>query len=315
MSQVKMNDIPLIEIDGLFSDELSEREAVAAEIGSACRKIGFFYMKTSTVSVESIESILQCSRDFFALPTEEKLELSMAIVGDNRGYIPLESEYLYSPEEPGDLKEGFHIAYPDRQGVEKSFRWPDIPTFKERVDSYFDLCLELGRVVHRGMALDLKLPENYFDARLDQNWAFLRLLHYPGLREPARPGQPGAGEHTDYGNITLLVTDGVSGLQVRRRDGVWIDAVSPPGCFIVNIADCLMRWTNDIYISTPHRVTIPHTDRYSVAFFVDANEDAVVEAIPSCIERGNTAKYPPIMVGDYFTDRFRAVHTHLMTAD
>lgn len=73
----------------------------------------------------------------------------------------------------------------------------------------------------------------------------------------APAGQIGAGAHTDYGNVTLLATDGVAGLQVRRRDGTWFDAPALPGALICNIGDCLMRWTNDVYVSTPHRELKP----------------------------------------------------------
>ena len=67
----------------------------------------------------------------------------------------------------------------------------------------------------------------------------MRLLHYPGPRADEPVGQIGAGVHTDYGNVTLLATDGVAGLQVRRRTA----RVEAPraGAFICNIGDCLMR--------------------------------------------------------------------------
>ena len=84
---------------------------------------------------------------------------------------------------------------------------------------------------------------------------FLRLLRYP-------PGPPAAGDdavltgqHTDYGAITLLATDGVPGLEVRPRDGdVGRRSSAPPGSLVVNLGDMLARWTNDRYVSTPHRV-------------------------------------------------------------
>ena len=107
----------------------------------------------------------------------------------------------------------------------------------------------------------------------------------------SRSGEIGAGEHTDYGNITLLATDGVGGLEVRTRDGQWLAAPSIEGAFVVNIGDCLMRWTNDVYVSTPHRVVSRGAgERYSIAFFLDPHPLARVEAIPSCVPAGAGAE-------------------------
>ena len=92
---------------------------------------------------------------------------------------------------------------------------------------------------------------------------------------------------------------------MRRRDGRWIDAPPLEGAYVVNIGDCLMRWTNDIYVSTPHRVVNgSYRERYSIAFFFDPNPDALVAAIPSCVRDG--AKYPPILAGDHLKLRLDA---------
>jgi isopenicillin N synthase-like dioxygenase len=171
---------------------------------------------------------------------------------------------------------------------------------------YFDACLELGRLIHRGFCLDLGLAETFFDEKLSAPMAVLRLLHYPASKGRTRPRQLGAGEHTDYGNLTLLATDGVAGLQLRRRDGVWIDAPSIAGAFICNIGDCLMRWTNDVYVSTPHRVLPPTQERYSIAFFLDPNPDVVVEPISEF----GVGKYPPIRVSDYMVQRYNETYPH-----
>ena len=100
---------------------------------------------------------------------------------------------------------------------------------------------------------------------------------------PRADGELGAGEHTDYGNVTLLATDEVGGLMVRDRVGHWLEAPVVPEAFVCNIGDCLMRWSNDTYVSTPHKVVSPPgKDRYSVAFFLDPNPDAVVACLPTC---------------------------------
>jgi isopenicillin N synthase-like dioxygenase len=66
--------------------------------------------------------------------------------------------------------------------------------------------------------------------------------------------------------------------------------------------------TNDVYVSTPHRVLPPARERYSIAFFLDPNPDAMVRAIPSCVPDGELPRYPPIMAADYLRERFAATY-------
>ena len=184
--------------------------------------------------------------------------------------------------------------------------WPGAPGFRETLLSYYDACAGSARDCIARLRSDLGLNTDFFDDKFDRPMATLRLLHYPA--PPSAAAAPtGAGEHTDYGNLTLLATDDVGGLEVRTRAGQWIEAPVVPGAFIVNIGDCLMRWTNDVYVSTPHRVVNRSArERYSIAFFYDPNPDAMVETIPSCVREGEVARYPPILAADYLTMRLDA---------
>ena len=169
--------------------------------------------------------------------------------------------------------------------------------------AYYDACAALGARLHRAFARDLGLEPDFFADKFDRPMATLRLLRYPAAAEE----RIGAGEHTDYGNLTLLATDDVGGLEVRTRAGDWIEAPPRAGAFIVNIGDCLMRWTNDVYVSTPHRVVNRSArERTSIAFFFDPNPEAEVAAIPSCVARGEAARYPPILAADYLKLRLDA---------
>ena len=226
---------------------------------------------------------------------------------------------------PADCKEAFNLICTDGH-TRPGNVWPELPGFRHALQRYFDALLNVGRTLRQAFALDLGLAEDFFADKIDRPMATLRLLRYPGpalavdrttvVDPSAAPAQTsaataaplGAGTHTDYGNVTLLATDGVAGLQVRRRNGSWQDVPALPGAFVCNIGDCLMRWTNDVYVSTPHRVQAPASERYSIALFLDPNPDAEVSAIASCVAPGLASPYPPIRAEDYLGQRFAATY-------
>jgi isopenicillin N synthase-like dioxygenase len=276
--------------------------------------VGFFYVVNHGVAPELIAKAFAQSHEFFALPVADKRTLAIETIGGNRGYSGLLHEAL-DPARGPDMKEAFNVgldlAADDPELLAGApFRslnaWPGVPGFRETLLSYYDACSGLGGRLHRAFAHDLDLSPDFFDDKFDRPMATLRLLHYPALSRGSDP-RMGAGAHTDYGNLTLLATDDAGGLEVRTRAGRWIEAPVVPGAFIVNIGDCLMRWTNDVYVSTPHRVVNRSAkERYSIAFFHDPNPDAMVETIPSCVGQGEVRRYPPILAADYLTVRLNA---------
>jgi isopenicillin N synthase-like dioxygenase len=306
--------IPVIDLEGLGTPAGDAR--LAREIGAAARGIGFFAVTNHGVSAGLISDMFAAARGFFALPVPEKASISIKRSPHNRGYVGLSEEAL-DPSKGADMKEAFNIGldltaeHPDVMAG-KPFRgvnlWPADAGFRRTSLAYFEAVWRLGVALHRPVALDLGLAPDWFTSSLDAPLATLRLLRYP----PAGGADPaGAGEHTDYGNLTLLMTDDAGGLEVRTRDGSWLAAPDVPGGFIVNIGDCLMRWTNDVYVSTPHRVIhrAPR-DRISLAFFLDPNPDATVEAIATCVSQDRPARYKPTTGAAYLKERLDATYAH-----
>ena len=302
-----MTTIPRIDIASLSSSDAAARRAVAAQIGAACREVGFFVIEGHGVPAAWMADAFAQSARFFAQPIDAKRALSIDKLGSNRGYVGLGVEAL-DETTAADHKEAFNLIWTDGATRPVNAWPPSLPGFEDVVQRYFDATLDVGRSLHRAFALDLGLDEAFFADKIDKPLATLRLLHYPLPHDSAAPEQMGAGAHTDYGNVTLLATDGVAGLQVRHRDGTWVDAPAVPGAFICNIGDCLMRWTNDIYVSTPHRVLKPAAERYSIAMFLDPNPDALVSAIASCVAAGGAPRHAPISAADYLQQRFAATY-------
>jgi isopenicillin N synthase-like dioxygenase len=309
-----MTAIPVVDLSDLGAPEGARR--LAGEIGAAARGVGFFTVVNHGVPAELVDGMFAAGRAFFARPAAEKAALSIKRSPHNRGYVGLSEEAL-DPTKGADVKEAFNIGlelaadHPDVVAG-KMFRgvnlWPQDGAFRRTALAYFDAVWKLGVGLHRPIAVDLGLPPDWFDASLDAPLATLRVLRYP----PATAAETsGAGEHTDYGNLTLLTTDDAGGLEVKTRDGEWTPVPHLPGAFIVNIGDCLMRWTNDIYASTPHRVThrAPR-ERLSLAFFLDPNPDAEISAIPTCVAPDRPARYPPTTGAAYLKERLDATYAH-----
>jgi isopenicillin N synthase-like dioxygenase len=310
--------LPVISVDG------KDPAALGREIGAAARSIGFFYVAGHGIPEPLTDAVFAGARRFFALPAETKARWSIARSPHNRGYVAMEGETL-DPGRAADLKEAFNIgldlaADDPRVVAGEPFRgvnlWPDLAGWRTTMLDYYAAVWELGRRLHYAIALDLGMSADFFADKLDQPMAILRLLHYPPQPESAATGQIGAGEHTDYGDITLLLTDEVGGLEVRRRDGAWLAAPHVPGAFICNIGDCLMRWTNDVYVSTPHRVVNRGgRERYSVAFFLDPNPDAVIDCLPTCVTPDRPARYAPVTGADYLAGRLARTYDFLKPRD
>jgi len=144
---------------------------------------------------------------------------------------------------------------------------------------YIGALTDLGQAVLRGVALSLGLGADYFAAGYTASPTVLfRVFRYPA--PPPGDSGWGAGEHTDYGLLTLLAQDANGGLQVRTPAG-WIDAPPLEGTFVANIGDMLDRLTGGWYRSTPHRVrNVSGRDRFSFPFFFDPGFSAEIPPLP-----------------------------------
>ncbi len=321
--------IPVIDLAPFNSGDSAARAQVAMELGSAAETLGFAVVAGHGIDPIIGTALRDSALEFFNLPLEEKMTIRRPKNDQNRGYIPYGEETLVrmaGGDSPPDYKEVFAIG-PDRVPDEPYFTgpgsypsfasnlWPTMPeNLRPLMLAYWENMEPLMRSIAEALAISLSLPGDTFADILDHtHTSQLRLLHYPAVRGDAEPGQLRAGAHTDVGMMTILRNDPVpGGLQIKKRDGGWIDAPAVDDSFILNIGDLLMRWSNDRLVSTAHRVVLPPVDagedsrRLSIGFFVGPRYNAMVECLPTCCNSDDLPRYAPISVHDYRTNRFAA---------
>jgi isopenicillin N synthase-like dioxygenase len=309
--------IPVIDLAPARQGNRHERRRVAEQMDAACREIGFFTITGHGVPDHIVDDLRRLAHAFFALPALQKLATRHPVAGTNRGYHPVGGETLAAANDeaaPPDLKEFFHVGpvevkdhpyYTSAVGRQHFLPniWPVTPDgFPQAATEYYRTMSELIRFLMRLAALALDVDEGFFDDKIDRSIGTMRLNYYPAQAVPPRPGQLRASAHTDYGGFTILSGEDVpGGLQVRTRQGQWIDVHTTPTNFVVNIGDLLMRWTNDRWLSNLHRVVNPpygdgpSRPRLSIAFFNHPNYDVLIE----CLAPPGEAKHAPVLSGEY----------------
>ncbi len=233
---------------------------VARALDAACRATGFFLITGHGVDPGLLARLDAAARRFFALPEDRKAEVAMARGGRAwRGWFPEGGELTAGRP---DRKEGLYLgqelpADDPRVLAGRPLHGPnlfpdhDVADLRPAVLAWIDEMTELGHALARGVSLGLGLPADHLRRHLTADPTVLfRIFRYP----PAADDEGwGVAEHTDYGLLTILATDGRPGLEVRTATG-WQPVPAVPDAFVVNIGDMLDRLTGGRYRSTPHRV-------------------------------------------------------------
>ena len=310
--------IPVIDISPLYGEDLADARAVAADIRHASIEAGFFYIRGHHMPPDLMRATLMASKFFFSRPEAEKRAIQ--VNGAHRGYVPFAQTTL-GRQYKADLKESFNFAFPfaaDDPDVVAGKpligvnQWPQgEEVWRGVLEDYYRTLFEVGQRVLEGFAIALEAPRTYFRDLYKRPLVRTRLLHYPPQPEGSGEDQFGAAPHTDWGCMTLLWQDQVGGLQVRNRAGQWIAAPYIEGTFVVNIGDMLERWSNDLFVSTPHRVVnASGRERYSIPMFYDPDFDTAVECLPNCSGTGNPPKYPRTVAGEYITAKYDEAYAY-----
>lgn len=292
-----------------------QRQKFIQDLYQGLREYGFIILKDHEVSADLLKQAYQILEKFYQLPTAKKLSYISEKGGGQRGYTAFGTEHAKSSPVM-DLKEFWHVGREVEEGhafakyYPKNI-WPDdtFPEFKTIFEKLYSQLEQAGIQMMEALTGPLEVDRHFFKNMVQEGNSILRLLHYPPIPEGVDPRCVRAAAHEDINFITLLPAATSSGLQLKDRDGTWLDIESDFGTLIVDAGDMLARLTNDVIPSTTHRVINPqdgtNASRYSMPFFMHPHPESNLSCLASC--KGKGAKYPDITAHEFLMQRLKEI--------
>ncbi len=238
------------------------------------RDTGFGVLRNHPIPQSSVSSIYRHWSDFF---NSEETDQYLFDPEKYDGFFPRAQAETAKGHSVRDLKEYFHY-YP----------WGKCPeSLKAELDAYYTDTIAfaatlLGWVENQTpIEVSRRFREPLSNMINGSTQSLLRVLHYPPIENGVDPGAIRAGAHEDINLLTLLPAANEPGLQVKARDGSWLDVPCDFGNLIINIGDMLQEASGGYFPSTTHRVINPEGHdssraRISLPLFLHPRPDVVL---------------------------------------
>nr|CAB3467426.1 unnamed protein product [Digitaria exilis] len=288
--------IPVVDLSG------APREEVVAQVRAAAEAVGFFQVVNHGVPGELMDAMLAGIKRFNEGPAEAKRRV---YTRDTAHKVRFNSNF--------DLFKSAAANWRDTLFCELA---PVPPSPEELPDAvrgvmmeYSDAVTKVAMRVLELLSESLGLPSAHL-REMGCAEGLNVVSHYsPPCPEPHLT--LGTSTHTDPAFLTVLLQDGVGGLQVLvdRRGGrkLWVDVPPLPGALIINIGDLLQLVSNDKFRSVEHRVLANRsrdTPRLSVASFFNTDDKKRLYG-PITVGSSDLPVYRSVTALEYFALFYR----------
>ncbi|MGL4895455.1 MAG: isopenicillin N synthase family dioxygenase, partial [Shewanella sp.] len=238
------------------------------------RETGFGVLSNHPIDKELVERIYTEWQAFFNSEAKNEFMFNRET---HDGFFPASISETAKGHTVKDIKEYYHV-YP----------WGRIPdSLRANILAYYEKANALASELLEWIEtyspdevkakLSIPLPEMIANSHK----TLLRILHYPPMTGDEEMGAIRAAAHEDINLITVLPAANEPGLQVKAKDGSWLDVPSDFGNIIINIGDMLQEASDGYFPSTSHRVINPEgTDktksRISLPLFLHPHPSVVL---------------------------------------
>ncbi|WP_168016932.1 isopenicillin N synthase family dioxygenase [Halomonas salinarum] len=241
---------------------------------ASLRETGFGVLRNHPISAELVESIYRQWQEFFAGESKHDFRFDPE---RQDGYFPPEVSETAKGRTVRDLKEYYHV-YPWGRMPESLAE--DIMEYYRRAEALAATLLGwIEAETPPEVAKCYQEPLSHMIAESSQT--LLRVLHYPPLAGEEIPGAVRAAAHEDINLITVLPAANEPGLEVKTREGQWLEVPCDPGQLIINVGDMLQEASGGYFPSTSHRVVNPSgpsrfQSRLSLPLFLHPRPEVVL---------------------------------------
>lgn len=319
MADILYDHIPSLDLADFYGDDKDKKDKFVQALSDAYNNIGFVAIRNHFLTSEMQDRIYKSIIRFFSLPDSIKKKYERIELAGQRGYTGKGKEHAKG-RNTGDLKEFYHVGQElSREDLEKegypSNIWPEeIEDFRENAVEVYHALEKTGHYILNAIAIGLGVSEDFFEEKVRKGNSILRPIHYYPIENPTEvpPDAVRAAEHGDINLITLLMGASAEGLQVLRKDGVWIPITALPDQLVVNVGDMLERLTNGRLKSTIHRVINPPREqmgkpRYSIPFFMHPRSEMSLAALLQCVDGTHSKQWEDITAGEFLNQRLMEI--------
>ncbi|KAL4180313.1 hypothetical protein AMTRI_Chr13g124690 [Amborella trichopoda] len=305
-----LEDVPVIDLSPLQTPNSHDLADIVAQVHISLKEWGFFVVVNHGVAPGLWPEVIRVMSEFSKLSFEEKRKVAR---NPNMPWGYNESDHTNNIR---DWAEVFDFMLNKELSIPASLepdcqetstlhnQWPENPAdFRKVCEEFTQAASKLMCQLLELIALSLGLPADRFNRYLENHMNYSRINYFPICPTPELV--LGKGAHKDHAILTLLTTNEVSGLELKRKsDGEWLRLRPIPDSVVVIMAGVLQVWSNDEYECIVHRVVVnSENERFSMVTVASPSYHVMVKPIEELVTEENPSKFKEYKWGDFFMSR------------
>ncbi|MBA0860456.1 hypothetical protein Goshw_017836 [Gossypium schwendimanii] len=298
MSELEEDSLKLPVLDLTQPDNIES--SFLSSLLKACQEWGFFYVTNHGIPINLFTKIREFSNHIFNLGSDTKLKLGPSSC--LKTYTPhfIASPYFESLKVSGpDFFDSSKASIDELFGQHK-------PEFSEILQEYGNHMMKLSKKIIEIIlkSLGTGYEKRFLDSEFGNCHGYMRIVNYTPPSNAEENQVEGLGMHTDMSCITIVFQDELGGLQMRSKDGKWLNIHPCKNSLVVNIGDLMQAWSNGRLRSSEHRVVLRRSrNRFSLVFFWCFEDEKEVIAPNEIVGNGNPRIYHPFVCLKYIKFR------------